>query len=119
MTWDDVMGHATENEAPALPDVSRLTNAELDSLGANTFATFWDGERAWVSVSETSMTSGVTSWLSQFPADAIPQRGDLVLTDLMYARAAPATVYVTLLLSVLFTGTGIACLLYTSPSPRD
>lgn len=108
MTWDDVMGHATENEAPALPDVSRLTNAELDSLGANTFATFWDGERAWVSVSETSMTSGVTSWLSQFPADAIPQRGDLVLTDLMYARAAPATVYVTLLLSVLFTGTGIA-----------
>lgn len=108
MTWDDVMGHATENEVPPVPDVSRLTNAELDSLGANTFATFWDGERAWVSVSETSMTSGVTSWLSQFPTDAIPQRGDLVLTDLMYARAVPATVFVTLLLSVLFTGTGIA-----------
>ena len=106
--WDDVLGQATVDQAPPVVDTTRLSNAELDRLGTSVFASFWDARNAWVQVTETSMTSGVTAWLSQFPVDAIPQKGDVMLTDLMYARAVPAPVYVTLLLAGLYTGAGLA-----------
>ena len=106
--WDDVLGQATVDQAPPVVDTTRLSNAELDRLGTSVFASFWDARNAWVQVTETSMTSGVTAWLSQFPVDAIPQKGDVMFTDLMYARAVPAPVYVTLLLAGLYTGAGLA-----------
>ena len=107
--WDDVLGAAPDGTAPPPPDVSRLSNAELDRLGARTYATVWDGHSAWLNVTHTSMTSAVTAWLSEFPADEVPNVNDVVLTDLVYARAVPALVHWTLVLTCLAAGASIAC----------
>ncbi|WFD21844.1 hypothetical protein MEQU1_000500 [Malassezia equina] len=107
--WDDVLGAATDTTAPAPLDVSRTSSSELDRLGARVYATVWDGRRAWLDTTHTSMTSAVTAWLSEFPADEVPGVNDVVLTDLLYARAIPALAHWTLVLTCLATGAGIAC----------
>ncbi|WFD18025.1 hypothetical protein MCAP1_000237 [Malassezia caprae] len=107
--WDDVLGAAPESTVPPLPDLSRTSSVELDRLGARVYATVWDGHSAWLDTTHTSMTAAVTAWLSEFPADEVPGVNDVVLTDLLYARAVPALVHWTLVLTCLATGAGIAC----------
>jgi len=107
--WDDVLGAAPDSTVPPPPDVSRSSSAELDRLGTGIYATVWDGHGAWLDTTHTSMTAAVTAWLSEFPADDVPGMNDVVLTDLLYARAVPALVHWTLVLTCLATGAGIAC----------
>ncbi|WFD25555.1 hypothetical protein MNAN1_000515 [Malassezia nana] len=109
MEWDDVLGAAPDNTPPPLPDLSRASNSELDRLGAQVYATLWDGQGAWLDMTHTSMTSAVTAWLSEFPADEVPRVGDLAFSDLLHARAVPAAVHWTLVLTCLATGAGITC----------
>ena len=106
--WDDVTGASTQHDVPEVPEVTGLQSYDLDMMGAEMFATFWDGRSAWVDTTQTSMTSGVTAWLSEYPAHDIPTMNDVMLSDAMWARSVPAPAYVSLLLTALYTGAGIA-----------
>lgn len=106
--WDDVLGASSQHDPPPVPESASMSAAELDRLGAAPFATFWDGDSTWVDATQTSMTSAVTAWLSEYPAHAIPQPDDMMLTDILFESAVPAPAYVSLLLTALYTGAGFA-----------
>lgn len=106
--FDDVLGQATD-DAPALFDRSQLRSAELDALGAKTFATFYDPvTHTWLRATNTAMTSGVTAWLSEYPPEKIPGKNDTILTDAYAAKELPAPAFVTLALTALYTGAALA-----------
>ena len=102
--FDDVLGQTT-NDTPAACDHSTLRSNELDAVGARTFATFYDPDAdAWVRATHTSMTSGVTAWLSEYPPEKIPGMHDTLLTDAFLAGELSAPAYVSLALTALYTG---------------
>ncbi|PKI85510.1 hypothetical protein MVES1_000490 [Malassezia vespertilionis] len=104
----DVLGLSAEIEPPAVRDTSKLRSGELDQIGAQTFAQFYEPRgRCWVRATQTSMTSGVTAWLSEYPADKIPSEGDTILTDAHADMFLPAPAYVSLLLMALYSGAAI------------
>lgn len=106
--FDDVLGHSADH-TPAPCDRSQLRSAELDEAGAKTFALFYDdGSRQWTRATHTSLTSGVTAWLSEYPPEKIPGKKDTILTDAFYAGELPAPAYVALVLTALYTGAGFA-----------
>ena len=106
--WADVLGAAAEAKPRTPSTAAGRSTAELDAIGAATFAYFHDAESdAWLRATHTSMTSGVTAWLSQFAADAVPSIADVALTDVCEENAVPLSTFAALLLALLYTGAGI------------
>lgn len=114
MEMDEVLGLAP-HAVPAPSDRSALRSAGLDEAGARTFALFYDPAlHAWLRATHTAITSGVTTWLSEYPPEKIPGMADTILTDAYDAQVLSAPAYVTLLLTALYTGAAI-----TSESTAD
>ncbi|WFD29341.1 hypothetical protein MSPP1_000350 [Malassezia sp. CBS 17886] len=107
--WSDVVGLSTPQDTLATaPGTASLRTPDLDRAGARTFAWFWEPiVNEWVRTTHTSITSGVTAWLSEFPAELIPGPDDLILSNL-HTGVVPTPAYVALALMALYTSAGIA-----------
>lgn len=107
VAWPDVLGAAPPAPPPA-PPATVLRATELDAIGQRTFGAFWDSARAqWLFATQTSLTSGVTVLLSEYPPELIPGPQDRILVD-TDATGAASPVLAALLLTATYTGASVS-----------
>ncbi|WFD33976.1 hypothetical protein MCUN1_000804 [Malassezia cuniculi] len=103
--WEDVLGAGAPAALPTAEPV-RATTLELDEIGQRPFAWFFDkASSAWLITTHTSMTSGVTSILSEYPADLIPAQQDTIAIGGL-DPASP--IFASIVLTALYTGAGLS-----------